>query len=176
MSGSVCHGVNTRHVRDCQLRMRTSLLLLLKRCTWFYSFCVRFISFIFCVYSEVMEWSKANTVKLIQLYGQHTVLWDIASADHKNSNNRFDALHAIAQAIDCDTATVERKITNVRSQYFRELAKVKKSKSGSSSNDVYKPSWYGFNMLSFLSPAVEATYHTSSLGITSGSNMVSVIT
>ncbi|KAK5644286.1 hypothetical protein RI129_008131 [Pyrocoelia pectoralis] len=111
-----------------------------------------------------MEWTKGNTTRLIELYEKETCLWDIISPEHKNSQTRLDALNSIAKELQVDVANVEKKICNIRSQYFRELAKMKKTRSGSATESIYKPTWYGFTMLSFLSPAVEPTAHTKSAG------------
>ncbi|KAK5646019.1 hypothetical protein RI129_004483 [Pyrocoelia pectoralis] len=105
-----------------------------------------------------MEWSKCKVGKLIELYEQETVLWNITSSHHKNSNSRHDALQRISQVMECSIAEVEKKLHNLRSQYMREKTKIEKSKkSGAGAKDVYVPKWLFFSLLSFLSPTMERT-------------------
>lgn len=95
----------------------------------------------FQISSHNMEQTRRNTIRLIELYEKETCLWDIMSAEHKNSQTRLDAFNSIAKVLGTNVDTIEKKITNIRSQYFRELGKIKKTKSGSATESVYKPTW-----------------------------------
>lgn len=93
----------------------------------------------FQISSHNMEQTRRNTIRLIELYEKETCLWDIMSAEHKNSQTRF-AFNSIAKVLGTNVDTIEKKIiNNIRSQYFRELGKIQKSKSGSATESVYKP-------------------------------------
>ncbi|KAF5272470.1 hypothetical protein FQR65_LT17402 [Abscondita terminalis] len=84
-----------------------------------------------------MEWSKCKVSKLIELYEQKTVLWNITSSHHKNSNSRHDALQRISQVMECSITEVEKKLHNLRFQYMREKSKIEEStKSGAGAKDV----------------------------------------
>lgn len=116
----------------------------------------------------VMEWSKCKVAKLIELYEQETVLWNITNSSHKNSNNRNDALQRISDVMECTIADVEKKLHSLRSQYLREKTKIEKSKkSGAGAKDIYVPKWQYFSLLSFLSTTTERVAHTSSLNLVS---------
>jgi hypothetical protein len=97
-----------------------------------------------------IEWNKTNTEKLIQLYDKKTVVWDVMYADH-NSQTHSDALNENAKEFRTDILSME-KIANVRSQNFCELSKIKKAKSVSADDNVYKPTWYGYKILVFFEP------------------------
>lgn len=120
----------------------------------------------------VMEWTKCRTTKLIELFEQESVLWNVRSAHHKNSNSRVDALQRIAEALGSKSDEIEKKLHNIRSQYLREKTKIEKSKkSGAGASDVYVPKWCYYSLLSFLSNSIEKLPHTSSLNL----NLVSTI-
>lgn len=115
-----------------------------------------------------MDWSKWKVSRLIELFEQETVLWNVTSANHKNSNTRHDALQRIATAMECTVNEVDKKLHNLRSQYLREVTKVEKSKkSGAGANDVYVPKWQFFSLLSFLSKHSECMPHFSSMNLVS---------
>lgn len=57
-----------------------------------------------------MEWNKVNTEKLVQLYEKETTLWDVKSAERKDSQTRLNALNMIANVFGIDIAIIEKKI------------------------------------------------------------------
>jgi hypothetical protein len=53
------------------------------------------------------------------------------------------------------TEIAKKKINNLRSQYLDHLNKIKQSKSsGAATHDVYKPTWWLFEDMSFLNPHI----------------------
>lgn len=87
-----------------------------------------------------MEWTKQLVKQLTYLYEQETVLWNVTSANYKNSNVRSDAFQRIAETFDTTAEEVERKLHTLRSQYLRERVKIEKSKkSGAGAEVVYVP-------------------------------------
>ncbi|KAK9870486.1 hypothetical protein WA026_023832 [Henosepilachna vigintioctopunctata] len=113
-----------------------------------------------------MEWTKCRTTKLIELFEQESVLWNVRSAHHKNSNSRVDALQRISEALGSKSDEIEKKLHNIRSQYLREKTKIEKSKkSGAGASDVYVPKWCYYSLLSFLGESTENLPHTSSLNL-----------
>lgn len=125
----------------------------------------------------VMEWSKCKVAKLVELFEQETVLWCITDPNHKNSNNRNDALERIAGCMECSVGEVEKKLHNLRSQYLREKTKIEKSKkSGAGTSDVYVSKWQYFSALGFLSTSTERMAHTSSINLVSEQNNIYILT
>ena len=55
-------------------------------------------------------------------------LWDVASLDYKNRNTRRDAIHELAIKYGVSDPEMGKKIHNLKSQFRRELKKVKESK------------------------------------------------
>ncbi|KAG8251755.1 hypothetical protein J6590_072948 [Homalodisca vitripennis] len=74
-----------------------------------------------------MEWPKCKVAKLIELYEQETVLWNIRNSSHKNSNTRTDALKRVADVMEKPIEEVEKKLHCIRSQYMREKTKIEKN-------------------------------------------------
>lgn len=136
-----------------------SINVLSRLCSWYLSL---------VLVTVVMEWSKCKVAKLIELYEQETVLWNITNSSHKISNNRNDALQRISDVMECTVEEVEKKLHSLRSQYLREKTKIEKSKtSGAAAKDIYVPKWQYFRLLSFLSTTTERVAHTSSLNLVS---------
>lgn len=114
--------------------------------------------------------NKENIRTLVMLYEQHPCLYITKSADYHNRNKRDQALKTICnnyQEITNESITVDavkKKINNLRSQYLDQLNKIRQSKmSGASTDEVYKPTWWLFEDMSFLSAHVAARSGESSL-------------
>lgn len=97
-----------------------------------------------------MEWTREQTLSLIDLYRSHPVLWDNKHSDYKNKPKKADAWRTIAVAMEIERAEVERKIRTLTAQFRREVRKMKEWMSGDGAEDVYKSSWFAFERLSFL--------------------------
>lgn len=120
------------------------------------------------------NWDHNLVIKLIEMYEQETVLWNVSMSSHKNSNSRLDAIHNIATTLNKSDIEVEKKLHTLKSQFLREKAKITKSKkSGAGTTDVYVPKWKYYQLLLFLSPSAEPVSHMSSLKPATYSDMVS---
>ena len=60
---------------------------------------------------------------------------------------------------------VDKKIRNFRTQYSREKAKTKVTKSGDGADDVYEPKWVYILYLKFLDEFVTAKSSRSNLQV-----------
>lgn len=100
--------------------------------------------------SERMEWTREQTLMLIELYREQPVLWDPTKPDYKNRTKKSDAWKTLADVMGIDRAEVERKIRSLLAQFRRELKKVKERKSGDSAEQVYTSSWFAFKSLWFV--------------------------
>ena len=57
-------------------------------------------------------------------------------------------------------------MNNLRSQYLDQLNKIKQSKSsGASVDDIYKPTWWLFEDMSFLNPHIAQRKGESSITV-----------
>lgn len=97
----------------------------------------------------------------IDIYRQLPCLWKIKS---KSYSNRFKKNEAYAKLLlyykekdpNATIDSVKRKINNLRSTFRKELKKVRKSKrSGESSDNIYEPSLWYFNLLMFTADQEE---------------------
>lgn len=104
---------------------------------------------------------KENIRTLVMLYEQHPCLYVTKSAEYHNRNERDQALQTICRSYQELTKstvdTVKKKINNLRSQYLEQVNKIRQSKvSGASVDEVYKPTWWLFDDMSFLSVYIAA--------------------
>jgi len=59
---------------------------------------------------------------------------------------------------------IKKKIASLRTQYSKQINKIKKSKSsGVGTDDIFKPTWWLFEELSFLAPHVVSRKGESSI-------------
>jgi hypothetical protein len=96
-------------------------------------------------------------------------LFDTKHKLYHNKHARTDAFHKIAEVLKERVPHIrskrsKKKITNLRSQYSHECAKIKKgTRSGMSEEDMYEPSAWWFSRLNFLSSHIKARKGQSSL-------------
>lgn len=92
--------------------------------------------------------SVDQTYKFVTLYKERRCLWDIKSKNYKNKRLREIALKQICKEMGIDNFHVEdvkTKIKSIRSTYYLELDKIKRSiTSGYSNGKVYesKIKWF----------------------------------
>lgn len=82
-----------------------------------------------------MEWSHEKVQQLIDLYRDHSVLWDCKMKAYKDKNKRHDALIEIATSFNVHKDEIERKIKNLLSHFAREIKKENEAKKSGSEND-----------------------------------------
>ena len=99
---------------------------------------------------------KDNTLEFISMYRNLECLWRVQCEDYSNKNKRNSALDALLDIYrkvvpGAKKADVLRKINTLRSSFRRELKKINESKkSGSGTDELYTPSLYYFDELSFV--------------------------
>ncbi|XP_029342027.1 uncharacterized protein LOC115033503 [Acyrthosiphon pisum] len=102
-----------------------------------------------------MEQDKSFTTEFLDVYRRHPALWNTKSDLSKNKHLRKLGIEDLVKMCQgkcngADEAFVKRKINNLRTAYRRELNKVRLSKStGSSTDDIYVPSLWYFDLMSF---------------------------
>ncbi|KPI97706.1 hypothetical protein RR46_07453 [Papilio xuthus] len=95
-----------------------------------------------------MEWTKAETIKFINLLKGFPCLWNSQNKDFKNRQKRREALDYIAQESNTDTRAVKKKMVSLRTQYNREINKIRtKTHAG---YEQPTSSWYAYDLLHFL--------------------------
>ncbi|KAL2751033.1 uncharacterized protein V1477_000191 [Vespula maculifrons] len=98
-----------------------------------------------------MEWTRDKTLELLQEYQQRRVLWDWNARGYRDRVKRKRAIQELAQILSCNTLEVEKKITNLKCQYSREVHKIQNSRDAATRpDDVYVSKWFAFKAMQFL--------------------------
>jgi hypothetical protein len=115
-----------------------------------------------------VEWSQENVLKLISLYEEKEVLWNVSLKNYHNREEREKALSTISAELDITPNKVKKKLETLRGQYYHETKKQEESRrSGNGSEQVYKSKWFAYEALHFIRPYTTAK--------TTKTNLVSLI-
>ncbi|KAF5284098.1 hypothetical protein FQA39_LY17109 [Lamprigera yunnana] len=97
-----------------------------------------------------MEWSQEVVFEFLDAYENEPVIWQPGHPQHKNRNCVNDAWLQIKNklSIQCTIADLKKKKKSLMAS-FRPLCRKLKasSKTGSGSEDVYKPTWFAFERM-----------------------------
>ena len=95
------------------------------------------------------NWLNLQTTRLIELYKEERILWDVRDPKHHLRMEKQKCLtHILSKLIEVmpnvTVADVKSKINMLRTSFLRELKKVNDStRSGAGVDDIYKPKiWY----------------------------------
>ena len=83
-------------------------------------------------------------------------LWDIYHPDYLKRDMKEIGYGEIATALNTTNASVKTKINGLRAQLGREITKERTTKSGQSTDELYKSNWVHYDKLSFLIPVISA--------------------
>ncbi|XP_043462453.1 uncharacterized protein LOC122498667 [Leptopilina heterotoma] len=98
-----------------------------------------------------MEWTREKTLELLKEYQARRVLWDCNTRGYRDRIKRRKAIQELADILGCNTLEVEKKVTNLKCQYSREVHKIQNSKENSNSpDDLYVSKWFAFKSMQFL--------------------------
>lgn len=111
-----------------------------------------------CAPSTAYTFTRDAIKQLLLLYEQYPEIYNVQCPEYKNKTIRQDRLVKITKDLNelmgnpgITLQDVKKKLSNLRTQYFHELTKVKKSLvSGAGTDDIYKPSWWCYEFLIFL--------------------------
>lgn len=101
------------------------------------------------------KWSEHEVDTFIDLYREKTCLWDMSHREYFMRTKREEALQDIEQKIGRNVIELKGKITCLRSQLGREIAKVK-SRRTEPGNEDYTPQWIYWEKLQFLTRFMHA--------------------
>lgn len=102
------------------------------------------------------NYSREFMIEFIEMYKSLPEIWKVKSKEYSDRTKKMSAYNKLAEKLkvveaNADREMVIKKINNIRSSYRRELKKVRLSmKSGAGSDDVYTPTLWYFDLLSFL--------------------------
>lgn len=98
-----------------------------------------------------MEWTRDKTLELLREYQQRRVLWDWNARGYRDRAKRKRAIQELADLLCCNTLEIEKKITNLKCQYSREVHKIQNSRDAATGpDDVYVSKWFAFKAMQFL--------------------------
>ncbi|XP_076228198.1 uncharacterized protein LOC143175069 isoform X1 [Nomia melanderi] len=98
-----------------------------------------------------MEWTRDKTLELLREYKQRPVLWDWNARGYRDRAKRKHAIQELAEILCCNTLEIEKKITNLKCQYSREVHKIQNSRDAATGpDDVYVSKWFAFEAMQFL--------------------------
>ena len=86
-------------------------------------------------------------------------MWDIFEKEYTKRDVKEIAYTEIASSLDTNIEPIKVKINRhgLRGQLGREVAKVNKTKSGQSTDELYASSWIHYSRLSFLLPVIKSS-------------------
>lgn len=98
---------------------------------------------------------KCFLSKFIECYEKNKALWDVTSSEYKireKKNYGYRELLKIFKNIKQDATIddVKKKINSLRSNYRRELRKLKQKQSEAGTDDIYQSSVWWFDKMNFL--------------------------
>ncbi|XP_051156044.1 uncharacterized protein LOC127278379 [Leptopilina boulardi] len=98
-----------------------------------------------------MEWTREKTLELLKEYQARHVLWDCNTRGYRDRTKRKKAIQELADILGCNTLEVEKKVTNLKCQYSREVHKIQNSKENANTpDDLYVSKWFAFKSMQFL--------------------------
>ena len=100
------------------------------------------------------KWTSEEITHLIECLENYPCLWDVFDKAYHMKDKREKALSEMSNQIEIEVMEIKTKINGLRTQLGRELAKVKKTKSGQGTDELYKPNWAFWEQLQFLCPVM----------------------
>ncbi|KAF5284791.1 hypothetical protein FQA39_LY04516 [Lamprigera yunnana] len=118
-----------------------------------------------------MEWSQEVVFEFLDAYENELVIWQPGHPQHKNRNCVNDAWLRIKNklSIQCTIADLKKKRESLMASFRPLWRKVKaSSRTGSGSEDVYKPTWFAFERMEIFLHGVSvarSTYNSENKSI-----------
>lgn len=100
------------------------------------------------------DWTDEETTLLIDMLEANPCLWDVYHADYVKRDIKEIAYTEISLALQSNNTLIKSKINGLRAQFGREMSKVKTTKSGQSTDELYTSNWVHYDKLSFLIPVI----------------------
>lgn len=98
-----------------------------------------------------MEWTRDKTLELLHEYQERRVLWDWNAKGYRDRVRRKRAIQELADILSCNILEIEKKITNLKCQYSREVHKIQNSRdTATGPDDIYVSKWFAFKAMQFL--------------------------
>ncbi|XP_046574783.1 uncharacterized protein LOC124282794 [Haliotis rubra] len=99
--------------------------------------------------------------ELLELYEEEDLLWNTTHEHYYRKDKRRQALNRISAMLGINAVEINKKITNLRTYYSKEVNKMKRSKAkGSKGDDLFVSKWEHFKTMDrFLYPFIQGRKH-----------------
>ena len=98
------------------------------------------------------DWTDGEISLLKDMLEEKPCLWDVFDKEYMKRDVKKIAYTEITSSLDTNIESIKAKINGLRAQLRREVAKVNKTKSGQSTDQLYASRWIYYDPLSFLMP------------------------
>ena len=113
------------------------------------------------------NWAREEIETLITLWEGNEILYNVSLSDYLNKDKKSAAVKQIAEQLETNDENVSKKMASLRSYYcqLRSQYKSAKTKSGSGTADIKKPTWPFFDSLKFLDDNLTVKGTSSSINL-----------
>lgn len=97
---------------------------------------------------NVYDWSNEMTIRFMDLYQSHSILWDPKHGYYKDRVKVFKAWRVISKNMNIPVDELKKKKNSIMATFRGHLRKKKASiKSGAGSDEIYTTKWYLYNQI-----------------------------
>ena len=113
------------------------------------------------------NWAREEIETLITLWEGNEILYNVSLSDYLNKDKKSAAVKQIAEQLEINDENVSKKMASLRSYYcqLRSQYKSAKTKSGSGTADIKKPTSPFFDSLKFLDDNLTVKGTSSSINL-----------
>lgn len=100
------------------------------------------------------NWTQETILQFLELYQAEPVIWDPKEPNHKDKKKINDAWIRIQNTMNIPIKELKAKKDSLMATFRGYLRKKQASiKSGASSDDIYNPIWFAYDIMEqFLAP------------------------
>lgn len=98
------------------------------------------------------EWTDEDTSLLIDQLESKPGLWDVYHAEYSKRDIKEIAYSEMALAFDTNISSIKKKLSSLRTRFGSKLTKERSTKSGQSTDELYRSNWTFYSQLVFLTP------------------------
>ena len=109
------------------------------------------------------EWKEDKVSMLIELLEERPSFWDVFNKDYSKRDIKDTTYKEIAEVFGCNITSMKSKINGLRAQHGPEMAKVNKTKSGESIDELYMSTWAHYQNLAFLQSVMQSSSSKNTL-------------
>ena len=102
------------------------------------------------------DWTDEEITLLIEILEANPCLWNIYDPSYSKKDAKEIAYSEIATNLNTTITSVKSKINGLRAQLGREMVKEKTTRSGQSTDELYRSTWPHYDKLFFLIPVIKS--------------------